>query len=339
VSRGGGEDGTPFMPAVLARIAPRVGAEVILEPEFGIVGLVRFANGRKSYFWHNKFNLNTVSSARIAQDKGYTAHFLSLHGFRVPRSRSFFREAFRKALHSDRGADAALAYAESLGWPVYVKPCRRSQGDGVSMAADPAELAEATARVLGRDRMMIVQEACPGRDYRVVTLDGEVINAYERVPLEIVGDGRSTVAERLQALQATFDTSGRDTQIPVDDARIHTRLRREGLTMESVVADGARLRLLDIANLSCGGTTVDITDRLHPSVATLAAGVAAALDLRFAGIDILMPDATAPLDAYVVLEVNSAPGLDHYGTVGPEHEAFVDELYLKVLRAVERGPG
>lgn len=337
MSRSGGEDGRPFMPAILARIAPLVGAEVVLEPEFGIVGLVRFPNGRQSYFWHNKFNLNSVSSARIAQDKGYTAHFLGVHGYRVPRARSFFREAFRQALDSDRGTVAALAYAEELGWPVYVKPCRRSQGDGVSMATDPAEFADATARVLERDRMMIVQEACPGRDYRIVTLDGEVINAYERVPLEVVGDGRSTVAGLLHALQAAFDASGRDTRIPVDDARIHTRLRRAGLTTESVVPAGAPLRLLDIANLSCGGTTVDITHRLHPSVATLAAGVAAALDLRFAGIDVLLPDATAPLDDYVVLEVNSAPGLDHYGTAGPAHEAFVDALYLKVLRAVERG--
>ncbi|MDP2310975.1 MAG: cyanophycin synthetase [Pseudomonadota bacterium] len=326
------------MPAILERIGPLLGAEVIFEPEFGIVGLVRFPNGRQSYFWHNKFNLNSVSSARIAQDKGYTTHFLSVQGFRVPRSRTFFREAFRLALDSDRGTEAAMAYAHSLGWPVYVKPCRRSQGDGVSMAMDPAELVEATARVLGRDRMMIVQEACPGRDYRIVTLDGEVINAYERVPLEVVGDGRSSVAALLETLQTTFDASGRDTRIPVEDERIHTRLRRQGLTVRSVLPEGARLRLLDIANLSCGGTTIDITERLHPSVAALAARVAVALDLRFAGIDLLMPDATAPLEDYVVLEVNSAPGLDHYGTAGPDHQAFVDALYLKVLRAVERGP-
>lgn len=332
-------DARPFMPAILARLAPMVGAEVILEPEFGIVGLVRFPNGRQSYFWHNKFNLNSVSSARVAQDKGYAAYFLSLLGFRVPRSRTFFREAFRKALDSDRGADAALAYAVSLGWPVYVKPCRRSQGHGVSMAMDPAELAEATARVLGRDRMMIVQEACPGRDYRIVTLDGRVINAYERVPLEVVGDGRSTVSALLDAVQVAFDASGRDTQIPVDDDRMRIRLRRAGLTLGSVIPEGERLRLLDIANLSCGGTTLDITQRLHPSVAALAVRVAAGLDLRFAGIDILMADATTPLHEYVVLEVNSAPGLDHYGASGPDHEAFVDGLYLELLRAVERGAG
>jgi len=34
----------------------------------------------------------------------------------------------------------------------------------------------------------------------------------------------------------------------------------------------------------------------------VAAGICAALDLRFAGVDILMDDVTAPLGTYVVLE-------------------------------------
>ena len=62
------------------------------------------------------------------------------------------------------------------------------------------------------------------------------------------------------------------------------------------------------------------------------------MDLRFAGVDILMPDATAPLNDYYVLEVNSAPGLDHYGAAGPDHDAAIDALYLKVLQAISSGP-
>ena len=53
------------MVAILKRIAPALGAEVLFEPEFRIVGRIRFRNGRQSFFWHNKFNLNSVSAARI----------------------------------------------------------------------------------------------------------------------------------------------------------------------------------------------------------------------------------------------------------------------------------
>ena len=51
-----------------------------------------------------------------------------------------------------------------------------------------------------------------------------------------------------------------------------------------------------------------------------------------------MPDATAPVGEYSVLEINSAPGLDHYAAHGPAHDAHIDALYLKVLQAIERGP-
>ncbi len=56
------------MPEILARTAARLGAEVLLEPGYGFVGLIRFPNGRKSFFWDNKFNLNPISSVKICQD-------------------------------------------------------------------------------------------------------------------------------------------------------------------------------------------------------------------------------------------------------------------------------
>lgn len=334
-----GRHGTAFMPEILARIAPKLNARVLLEPEFGVVGLIQFPNGRKSYFWHNKFNLNSVSAARIAQDKGYTSFFLMQHGYNVPRSQTFFSDRFLKHIDTDRNLAAALAFAETLGWPVIVKPCRRSQGAAVSLASDRKTFLAAARRAFRIDRTMIVQQYCAGRDYRLVVLDGEVISAYERVPLHVMGDGRSTIARLLSKLQALFRAQGRDTEIDAKDPRIAETLRKRRMGMKSVIGTGEKVTLLPVANLSCGGTTVDITDRLHPSFARLAARIAADMDLRFAGIDLLAPDATGPLGQHTILEVNSAPGLDHYADYGPAQQAQIDELYLKVLQAIEKGPG
>ena len=328
----------PFMPAILARLAPEFGAEVIFEPEFRIVGLIRFPNGRQSYFWHNKFNLNSVSAARLAQDKGYTVHFLQTLGFRVPRTLTFFREDFRRKIGSPRGLSAAQAFARELGWPVYVKPCRLSQGVGVSMATSHRALAQNARHAFEFDRTLLVQEACRGRDYRLVVLDGEVISAYERVPLSVIGDGTATIGELLSTRQREFDESGRDTQIDLEDPRLASTLSRQRLSRTSVLPPGHCVRLLDVANLSCGGTTVETTDRVHPEVAALSARIASALDLRFAGVDMILQDVSEPPVDYSILEVNSAPGLDHYASSGPAHEAHIDALYRKLLAAVARGP-
>ena len=327
------------MPAILRRLAPRLGAEVVFEPQYEIVGRIRFPNGRQSYFWHNKFNLNSVASARISQDKGYTTFFLREGGFCVPRSEVFLQDAFRERIRCGKSMAEARHFAAELGWQVYLKPLRGSQGDGIARSCTEQEYDASARLIFERERQVQVQEVCEGRDYRLVVLDGEVISAYERVTLSVRGDGVRTIAGLLATKQAEFMATGRDTIIKAEDPRILRTLRRKELDLGTVLPDGTSERLLDVANLSCGGTTHNVTGQIHRSVAALAARICAALDLRFAGVDILMADATAPLGDYAVLEVNSAPGLDHYAGHGPEHEAHIDELYLKVLEAIARGPG
>lgn len=326
------------MPEILARLAPRVGARVVLEPEYRIVGLIKFPNGRKSYFWDNKFNLNSISSVKLAQDKAYTCYFLRLHGYSTPETRTFFNERFGRHIGSRDRLKAACAFAEKLGWPVFIKPCRRSQGEGVTLVSTPNEFIAAAREMLKLERVVLVQQACVGRDYRIVVLDNQVISAYERVPLKIVGDGKSSIYKLIRDRQREFDISGRDTTIPMKDPRIAMCLRHHNRNFKTVPQLGEIVQLLDIANLSLGGTTLDITDTIHPTFCRLAIRIARDLDLRFAGIDLIAPDATKRLGEYHVLEVNSAPGLDHYGSDGPVHQAKIDDLYFQVLRAVERGP-
>jgi D-alanine-D-alanine ligase-like ATP-grasp enzyme len=61
-----------------------------------------------------------------------------------------------------------------------------------------------------RDRVFLVQKAVNGRDYRIVVLNDEVISAYERTPLTVVGNGRSSVRKLLEKKQDHFAGTGRD---------------------------------------------------------------------------------------------------------------------------------
>ena len=271
--------------------------------------------------------------------QGVCTFFLAHMGYKVPRSLTFFRESFKQRVKSARGIVAARRFAHAIGWPVYLKPLRRSQGDGVTLVTNDREFDTAVRRLFADERALQVQEAVKGGDYRIVVLDGALLSAYERIPLTVVGDGKSSVDQLLKRLQRSFDAQGRDTRIPVRDARIGDALRRARRRRTSVLPAGEALRLLDVANLSLGGTTRDVTERLHPSFARLAARVAADLDLRFAGVDVIAPDATRPLGAYAILEVNSAPGLDHYATFGPAQDRHVDALYLEVRAPSSAGRG
>jgi D-alanine-D-alanine ligase-like ATP-grasp enzyme len=166
-------------------------------------------------------------------------------------------------------------------------------------------------------------------------LDDEVISAYERIPLLIRGDGRSTISEHLNQQQELFRKIGRDTVIDADDFRIKLKLRRQKLSLDSVLPTGKSVHLLDNANLSTGGEAVDVTDDLHPSFQELAVRITKDMGLRLCGVDILTDDITVPLKDYVIIEINGAPGLDNYASMGQAQAKVVESLYLKVLRALE----
>lgn len=324
------------MPAILRRIVPKLGARLVLEPEHGFVGAVYFPNGRKSLFWDNKFDLNPVSSVKIAQDKGYTNFFLAEGGFNVPRERSVFARSFHRHIAHPRGLSSAAQFAKEVGYPVYVKAVRRSQGELVFRADTRLELLAHLREIFRFDRMAIVQETCVGQDYRLVVLDDEVISAYQRVPLHVIGGGRRTVRQLLEAKEKEFLKTGRDTVIPWRDSRLKSSMAKQGLRWRSIIPAGRRVVLLEVANLSLGGDTIDVTERLDESVTRLATAVARHMCLRFCGVDVVMADATAPLKDYRILEVNSAPGLDHYAYSGRRQRTLIDGLYLKVLKAVEQ---
>ena len=88
-----------------------------------------------------------------------------------------------------------------------------------------------------------------------------------------------------------------------------------------------------------GGDAVDVTHAIHPEFKRLAVNITKDMGLRMCGVDIITStDISMPMSDYVVIEINSAPGLDNYASMGVEQQERVDELYLKVLKALEPEP-
>jgi len=189
--------------------------------------------------------------------------------------------------------------------------------------------------VFKRDRVALVQEPVPGKDYRIVVLDKKIISAYERIPLSVTGDGRSTVKKLIAAKQREFVRNGRDTIIRARDLRIRARLARQGFTMRSVIARGERVFLLDNANLSTGGDPLDVTRAIHPGFKNIAVRLTRDMGLRMCGVDLIVNgDIAKRPGRYNVLEINAAPGLDHYVKAGKAQEKIVEDMYLEVLKAL-----
>lgn len=324
---------------MLQKIAPRIGATVLIEPEWGIVGQITFKSGRHSYFRYNALDLNPMGGSEIARDKDYSNFFMNAMGYpTVPGSKTFFSDQWGRTIGSPRrNIDAAYRHAQKLGFPVIVKPNSGSQGVGVSLVHNKREFYNAVNAVFKRDRIVLVQQLVCRKDYRLVVLDNKVISAYERIPLNVVGNGRSTIRQLLKAKQREFIASSRDTQIKTDDPRIAIKLQHQGIAFRSVPTNGQKVYLLDNANLSTGGDSVDVTEKVHPLFRKLAVKLTRDMGLRLCGVDFMIDgNISQKPGAYWILEINSAPGLDHYAKIGKAQEEIVEELYLEVLKHMER---
>lgn len=222
-----------------------------------------------------------------------------------------------------RTKDAAVQAARDMDGPVVVKPLDGNQGKGVSLnLRSPLEVAAAFDIAREYSRCVLVEEMLHGRDYRVLLVDGKVIAAAEREPANVMGDGRSTVAQLVERENRNpLRGDGHEkplSKLRLDDAARLT-LELAGLTPSSVPDAGQKVLLRGTANLSTGGTARDVTEEIHPENRAIFEHAARVVGLDICGLDVVMPDISRPLRfGGGIVEVNAAPGLrmHHFPSAG-----------------------
>ena len=327
---------TPFITNILKRVAPRIGAKLIIEPEYEFVGQIILKNGKKAYFNNRNFNINPLGSVMLVKDKAYTKFFLNKLGYKTPKGQTFFSEKLNSNIKTKRTIDDGFLYAQNIGFPVILKPNAKSQGVDVIKVYNKSSYYKAARRILKTSAVMIVEEYCDNlRDYRVVVLDNKVISAYERIPFSIIGNGKDTIETLIKNKFKKFISEKREIEIEETDPRIQESLKKQKFNSKTILEKNKKIFLLDNANLSTGGDSIDVTDTIHSSFKKIAINATRDMGLRLSGVDIMTADITKSHD-YVILELNGAPGLDNYAASGKVQEQRVDELYLAILRALEK---
>jgi D-alanine-D-alanine ligase-like ATP-grasp enzyme len=315
-----------------------------VEPKYGYATRIRYRNGSIRMTRGNDVGLNPSGACDIAKDKGHTKFFLTSSGINCPAGEEFILPSWAARLEPKmnaagiamRMAASAPEYiSKNLAYPVFVKSVDGSQGFGVFRCERAAEVQSAMEHYeRERIKVAIVEESVNLPDFRLVVLDGKVISAYGRQPLSVIGDGRSTIEELLESTVAKFRADGRIIDVSITDPRIRHCLDARGERSSTVPPLGVSVPLLHLSNLSLGGSAEDLTDVVDPRWKAMASRITGNLGMRYCGVDLACADIRSADSAYSVLEVNAAPGLDHYAEVGEAQRARVRKLYTQVLDAV-----
>ncbi|MCP4298962.1 MAG: cyanophycin synthetase [Gammaproteobacteria bacterium] len=208
----------------------------------------------------------------------------------------------------------AVRAADKIGYPVVVKPLAGNHGRGVSInLRTPEEVEVGFAKASEHGKTSIVEGYIEGFDHRLLVVNGQLVAAAKRVPGHVEGDGKHTI-ERL------VEIVNEDPRRGVGHEKVLTRLEFDhqaerllaklGYNKDTVPAKGEVVYLRSTANLSTGGTAIDVTDIIHPDNREMAIRSIRAIDLDIGGVDFLTKDISESYrDAGGgICEVNAGPG-------------------------------
>lgn len=265
--------------------------------------LVQFGQGR----YQQRIQATTTGrtgniAVELAGDKEETNGILRDLGLPVPRQALVRRKR------------DAVRVARRIGYPVVLKPVDGNHGRGVAINLRSDEEVEAGFdKASEHSRQVIVESYIEGFDHRLLVVNGELVAAAKRVPGHVVGDGQNTI-------RALVDKTNEDPRRGVGHEKVLTRLefdhqaerllQKLGYTPETVPAEGEVVYLRSTANLSTGGTAIDVTDVIHPDNREMAIRTINAIGLDIGGVDFLTNDITESYrDAGGgICEVNAGPG-------------------------------
>jgi cyanophycin synthetase len=246
-------------------------------------------------------NTNQIA-VDIAGNKDATKKLLGDMGVPVPKG------------YKLRDIDDLESTLERVGFPAVIKPLDGNHGKGATVGIKSLDEAKsAWEKAKEYSRYIIVEEQLMGSDFRALVVNNRLIAVAERVPAHIIGDGKNTIQKLIDKTNADprrgYGHENVLTQIDIDGQTMRC-IRKAGYELDSVLPKGERLLLKTTANISTGGTAIDLTDEVHPENVFLFERIARIIGLDVAGIDVIAPNVSEPLDESGggIIEVNAAPG-------------------------------
>ena len=255
----------------------------------------------------NMTSKDTYVSTLIMENKTVTKKILHEKGYHVPGGEEFSAKE-----------EALRAYKMFAKTPFVVKPKTTNYGLGISIFKDGASQEDYESAVniaFDEDSSILVEEFLDGTEYRFFVLHDNVLAVMLRVPANVTGDGKQTIKE-LVAEKNEDPLRGTDHRTPLELIQLGEleilMLKGQGFQLDSVPAEGEVVYLRENSNVSTGGDSIDVTDRISDDYKKIAVDAVAALGAKISGIDLIIDDLDVPAStpgAYGIIEANFNPSM------------------------------
>jgi cyanophycin synthetase len=265
-------------------------------------------NGRRISIRVNATSLNGPMALRLAESKATVNSVLAQSGIPVPKQIVVRADEFEKA----------LLMLRSSRLPLVVKPyAHTGGGEGVSTnIANARQLRTAFAWACSFEPRSVIEEQVEGDCYRVLVMDGKVLDTIVRHPPTIIADGVSTVAQLIRRENNLRLEAGmaRAHALIGLDPDLRNTLASQGLSLRSRPAKGRTVVLKRVINENSGRENVSANGRLCSAILDTACKAAEVIGARLAGVDVICRDPNVPLERSggAIIEINGSPGFYYH---------------------------
>jgi cyanophycin synthetase len=279
--------------------------------------------GKRTRVVHNVCAIDDPVTLAVMHDKPITHRILRDVGVPVPRHCVF----------TTKSAAKAAEFLREIGGDCVVKPAGGTGGGrGVTTGIRTKwQLSRAAAAANVYADELLIEEQVEGENYRLLYLDGEMVDAFVRRRPAVTGDGRSSVAQLVRDHNDARLKSGTGmSQVLLTvDLDMKRTLAKQGFSLRSVPPTGTNVVLKTAINENCGADNSTATKMLCPAIVEAGERAIRALGSRFAGIDLVTRDPSRSLEETggVFIEVNGTPNLYyHYNKSDGVYPAAVEVL-------------
>jgi glutamate--cysteine ligase len=230
-------------------------------------------------------DLNSAVSHLLANDKYLTGKLLKENVEAYP-------DSILLDSQNEHRLKLARQFAEDRNYEVVVKPVDGNKGRGVRVLPKGYEyLKEAIidATQIDNNKSALVEEFIPGDDYRVSSIDGEIIGLVKRIPAFVTGDGEKTISQLIEeknALRQIYCFAEIKKNRALQFLSVSSKQN-----LSTVLKRGERQQLEQLCNLSLGGEVIHVDiKKLHKDYHSLIKEIADIFQLRLFTVDFRSTD-------------------------------------------------
>jgi cyanophycin synthetase len=267
--------------------------------------LVRFFKDDKEWeIYQAATPLNNVIATKKAESKILANQILGDAGLPVPETRYFgnYEDAF----------DYFTSIKES--YDVVVKPNNGMGGEGVTVKPKTNEdfksaYENAASKFTGK---VLVEQFYIGDHFRILVLGDSIIDAVQRIPAYVVGDGKSSMSELIENKNKSRKEMG-ISEIEIDN-ELKRFIKVNSYKLDSIPEAGEVVQVRENCNMSSGGETSRKDLLISDTNKDICVSAAKAMGIVLAGVDLIAPSLSESIESRgIINEINCSPSIDvHY---------------------------